>query len=94
MSEPIVEMHAIFSGTVQGVGFRATVYHYANQVGLKGTVRNLPDGTVEVIAQGTQHHLDQFLAYMQRNETLIKVESVKHKFYPPQRIHKDFSITR
>lgn len=44
--------HIIFSGTVQGVGFRFTALRTANRYKLTGFVRNLPDGSVEMIAQG------------------------------------------
>jgi acylphosphatase len=64
MSEPkeeTLELHAYVHGRVQGVGFRATAHHYALQLGLKGQVRNLDDGSVEIIAQGTHHHLEDFV---------------------------------
>ena len=44
--------HMIFVGRVQGVGFRYTAFHTANRYGLTGFVRNCPDGTVEMLAQG------------------------------------------
>ena len=50
--------HIIFSGRVQGVGFRFTVLNIANRYMLKGIVRNLPDGTVEMIAQGSVEDID------------------------------------
>lgn len=45
--------HVIFKGRVQGVGFRYTTQRAANRYDLTGTVRNLPDGTVEALMQGT-----------------------------------------
>lgn len=42
----------IFTGRVQGVGFRFTALNYANRYDLTGQVRNVHDGTVEMIAQG------------------------------------------
>lgn len=44
--------HIIFTGQVQGIGFRFTALDIANRYKLTGLVRNLPDGTVEMIAQG------------------------------------------
>ncbi len=44
--------HIIFSGEVQGIGFRFTALNIANRYQLTGFVRNLPDGTVEMLAQG------------------------------------------
>ena len=47
-----------FLGTVQGVGFRYTAHHLAARFsGITGTVRNVPDGTVELIAEGEQGDL-------------------------------------
>jgi len=50
--------HIIFIGQVQGVGFRFTGLSTANRYGLTGLVRNLPDGTVEMIAQGFSENID------------------------------------
>ena len=47
-----IARHIIFSGRVQGVGFRYTAQRSANRHGLTGFVRNLPDETVEMLAQG------------------------------------------
>ncbi len=47
--------HVIFSGRVQGVGFRYTCHRIAIRYDLTGFVKNLPDGSVEMLAQG---HLD------------------------------------
>jgi len=44
--------HIIFTGRVQGIGFRFTALDIANRHRLTGLVRNAPDGTVEMIAQG------------------------------------------
>lgn len=50
-----------FSGRVQGVGFRATTASIARQFPVTGTVRNLADGRVELVAEGPPHALDQLL---------------------------------
>ncbi len=44
--------HIIFNGRVQGVGFRFTAHNIASRYRLVGWVRNLSDGTVEMVAQG------------------------------------------
>jgi acylphosphatase len=48
-----IAKHIIFKGRVQGVGFRYTTHRAANRYGLTGYVKNLPNGTVEALLQGT-----------------------------------------
>ena len=52
----------LFSGVVQGVGFRYTVERVARQFAVAGYVRNLPDGRVELVAEGTPAELQRFIA--------------------------------
>lgn len=60
-----IGMHIIVTGSVQGVGFRATVKNYARRQGLKGNVRNLADGNVEINVQGSQDQLDDLIRFLQ-----------------------------
>lgn len=53
-------MHLLYSGQVQGVGFRYTAKSVAAGFEVAGTVRNLPDGRVELIAEGMKNELDAF----------------------------------
>ena len=48
----MIAKHIIFTGSVQGVGFRFTAYNTAKRYLLAGMVRNLPDGSVEMLIQG------------------------------------------
>jgi acylphosphatase len=50
-----------YSGRVQGVGFRYTVHSIAKQYPITGYVKNLPIGTVELVAQGQSDLIDEFL---------------------------------
>ena len=50
-----------FSGRVQGVGFRATCRWLSRGYELAGYVRNLPDGRVEILAEGDADEIDRFL---------------------------------
>lgn len=92
MDQNVTEMHAIVHGRVQGVGFRATVRHYALELGLKGSVCNLPDGTVEIYAQGPKTNLDKLLNRLKQNSGLGQVESVKTEFGDPARPFEHFQI--
>ncbi len=53
-------MHIFYSGSVQGVGFRYTVRTVAAGFEVTGTVRNLPDGRVELVAEGAREELEAF----------------------------------
>ncbi len=58
---PNVQAQAVFKGRVQGVGFRFTVERIAIKMGVKGWVKNLDNGDVEVVAEAEEKILDDFL---------------------------------
>lgn len=53
----------VVRGDVQGVGYRASCRRVAEQLGVAGTVRNLPDGSVEVIAEGDAAAVDRLVEW-------------------------------
>lgn len=53
-------MHILYSGRVQGVGFRFTAENIAIELGIQGWVKNLSDGRVEIMAQGEEEVLKDF----------------------------------
>jgi acylphosphatase len=57
-------LHAIVHGRVQGVNFRYYTRRRAVELGLGGYVRNVWDGTVEVVAEGPRSALDELLAFL------------------------------
>jgi acylphosphatase len=54
-------VHVYYSGLVQGVGFRYTAIRLARRAGVTGWTRNLHDGRVEIVAEGAEAPLEQFL---------------------------------
>ena len=64
-------------GRVQGVGFRQWTHRTAVRLGLSGTVRNLPDGTVEVLACGGADALTQLEAALHRGPLAARVDRVE-----------------
>ena len=67
MSQPVQiatrrRMTVLFAGRVQGVGFRYTAKTVATGFEITGTVRNLPDDRVELVAEGSRGELDAFRA--------------------------------
>ena len=65
MTGPVAKL-VHYSGRVQGVGFRYTVYRVAGQFDVVGYVKNLPDGRVEVLAQGAGPEVQAFLDAVER----------------------------
>jgi len=71
-----LRLHAIVSGTVQGVFFRDTTLRTANELKLVGWVRNLPNGSVEVIAEGTHDNLESLLNFLRVGPPQARVDQV------------------
>lgn len=71
-----VKLTARVSGRVQGVGFRFFARREASSRGLRGFVRNLPDGSVEVVAEGPHEDLEALLVALERGPSSSEVESV------------------
>ena len=63
-------------GKVQGVFYRATAKDVADQLGIKGWVRNLPDNNVEVTATASEESLQKFIAWCKQGPPKAKVEDV------------------
>ena len=59
------QIHVIFSGQVQGVGFRYTTESIANQLGLSGWVKNIRGGDVEVLAEGEEAVLEDIISRLE-----------------------------
>ncbi len=57
----MVRAHVLFSGTVQGVGFRYTTQRFASSLKLTGWVKNLPDGRVELVCEGPREQVENFV---------------------------------
>lgn len=86
------EIYCIISGKVQNVAYRAYAQDSATELGLCGFVRNLPDGTVELVAQGDKDTLKEFVEYLHEGSLLAKVEHVSIDWRTIKKPHNDFSI--
>ena len=72
-----VARRCVISGRVQGVYYRASAQQRALQAGILGHARNLPDGTVEVLAYGQESVLAEFIAWLWVGPSAAKVVDVK-----------------
>lgn len=79
-------------GRVQGVGFRLWARRQAQALGLRGYVRNLPDGAVEVIAEGPRALLDQLLDVLRRGPPGAQVRAVETTWGEADGAFSDFRV--
>lgn len=84
--------YARIQGRVQGVGFRYSASHEARSRGLRGWIRNTPDGNVEVWAEGPRGKLDDFLLWLHQGPPRARVDSVHYEARLPLGIYKNFSV--
>ena len=85
-------IHAFVSGRVQGVGYRAFTRSKAKALGLRGFVRNLPDGRVEVYAEGEEEALENLLELLRRGPYFARVDRVEWEFVEPRGDYADFVV--
>jgi acylphosphatase len=71
-----VRVRVSVRGRVQGVWFRGSTREQAEQLGVVGWARNLPDGSVEVLAQGTPEAIERLVAWCRRGPPGARVASV------------------
>ncbi len=69
----VSRLHALISGRVQGVSFRYHTLHVAQSLGVTGWVRNLPDGRVEVLAEGDGQKLQRLEQFLRRGPPAARV---------------------
>jgi acylphosphatase len=88
----MIAKHIIFSGRVQGVGFRFTAHRMANRHQLTGFVRNVPDGTVEMFIQGPSENIDNCIQDI-KDSFAAYIRETKINEIPLDPKYKDFGIT-
>jgi acylphosphatase len=75
---------AVVTGRVQGVGFRFFAERAARELGLRGWVRNLPDGSVETMVEGEEEAVAHYLARIARGPRSSRVDGVAVENLPEQ----------
>jgi acylphosphatase len=76
MSEPCVRVRAVVRGRVQQVGFRMFVLEHAERLGLRGTVANRPDGSVEALVEGQRSAVEEMVRRLHDGPPVARVERV------------------
>jgi acylphosphatase len=93
MTEERIRVRAVARGRVQGVGFRYSARAHAQNLGVAGFARNLPDGGVELEAEGTPGAVDEFLAWSRRGPIGARVDALDAEDIPAVG-EQDFTIRR
>jgi len=81
----------IVSGKVQGVFFRDNTRKKATELGLTGYAKNLPDGSVEVAAEGKEEKINELIEFIKKGPGIAKVKDVKANHREPENF-KNFEI--
>lgn len=87
-----VRAHLWVTGRVQGVFFRATCKEEGVALGLRGWVRNTPEGGVEAVAEGPREHVDAFIRWCHKGPPAARVQNVRVEWETPQS-EKPFHVT-
>lgn len=91
---PEERIRILVRGRVQGVFFRASTQERAEELGLTGWVRNLADGTVEAVAEGSRDKLDKLVEWCRTGPPKARVTDVDIKSEPRTGEFEGFSIER
>jgi acylphosphatase len=77
-------VHFLVKGKVQGVGYRYFVVREAQRLELTGWVRNLPDGSVEALAEGEEEAIQAFQSSLERGPSWSRVTECSARAVPPE----------
>lgn len=87
---PLIEFHIIVTGRVQGVFFRAKTKDHADNLKLKGYVRNLSNGSVEICVIGEE--IDTLLDALKKELLPVQIDEMKVSKRPLTKTYDDFTI--
>lgn len=94
MSEELARVNVVVTGKVQGVFFRASTLERAQSLNLTGWVKNLPDGSVEILAEGTRYALEDLVAWCRQGPSEAEVSDVFPRWQKYQGEFRTFMIVR
>ncbi|MCB5265532.1 MAG: acylphosphatase [Candidatus Cloacimonetes bacterium] len=82
----------ILQGRVQGVGFRYLARKHALRLGLRGYVRNHPDGSVRIVADAEDGLMDVYCELLRRGNVFSRVDTLNTELIDKPKEYKDFEI--
>ena len=83
----VARCHVWVGGRVQGVGFRVFALQQAQRWGVAGWARNLPDGRVEIVAEGDIRAVEEFVAGIRRGPAGARIDDVRVEWEAPTNMH-------
>ena len=86
------QVHCVVRGRVQGVFFRASAQREAKRLGVTGWVRNLSDGSVEIVAEGEDERVRELLQWAQHGPSAARVDRVDTRWRSYTGEFADFRI--
>jgi acylphosphatase len=92
LADDLKQLHAIVHGRVQGVNFRYYTQEQAIDLDVVGWVRNLPDRTVEVTAEGSPDQLEKLLKFLHRGPISARVTRVEATWHRASGRLKGFNV--
>ena len=87
-----IRAHIFVKGRVQGVFFRANTCNKAQELGITGWVRNLPNGQVEAIFEGEKQKVEEIIGWAKRGSSITRVEGIEVEFEKYKGEFNDFEI--
>ena len=78
-------------GLVQGVFFRYTTRKFARNLGLSGYVKNMPDGSVYIEAEGPEDKLYELFEFSKKGPKYAQVDRIEHEFLDPTNQYNGFN---
>lgn len=88
----IARVNLLVSGKVQGVFFRQSTLQEAQRLGLLGFVQNLPDGSVEIEAEGEREAIDALVRWARVGPPQARVDAVRERSLTPTGADRTFRV--
>ena len=82
----------VVRGQVQGVGYRFFASKKAQELGVRGWIKNNPDGTVEAAVESSGENIEQFIHVLRSEHPWAKVNSIEIEWQPFDAQFQDFKI--
>ena len=88
----MISVHVFISGKVQGVWYRANTKNKAEEIGIKGWIRNTRDNKVEALFQGNEKQINDMISWCKKGSPMARVTDIKFEEIQDLNIFDNFTI--